>query len=206
MVEVAKEGRTRDPEATLEKLFEAALPVLAQAGYERATVDRIVEAAGVSKGAFYTHFASKEELFVAILERRLEYNLARVKALCRLQGSAAEWLLSVLDRLLDFSLEIEDWRSLSFEFMAHGMRNPAIGERIAGMHANWRRMFAETLRESDEFKRGRVVASPEAIATTLVAMIDGFIVQVGMDSDPAAKERLMQQLEPLIRAWFKEEG
>jgi AcrR family transcriptional regulator len=206
MVEVARDSRIRDPETTLEKLFEAALPVLAQAGYERATVDRIVEAAGVSKGAFYTHFASKEELFVAILERRLALNLTRVKELCRLQGSAAEWLLNVLDTLLNFSVEIKDWRSLSIEFMAHGMRNPSIGERITSMHANWRRMFAETLRETDAFKHGRMVASPEAIATTLVAMIDGFIVQVGMDGDPAAKERLMQQIEPLVRAWFKEEG
>jgi AcrR family transcriptional regulator len=204
MVGAAKETRTRDPEATLEKILEAALPVLAQSGYERATIDRIVEAAGLSKGAFYTHFASKEELFIAMLERRLTYNLGRVKALCRLEGSAAEWLVKVLDTLLTFSLEIKDWRSLSIEFMAHGMRNADIGKRIADMHAHWRRLFAEALRESDEFKRGQMVATPEAIASTLVAMIDGFIMQVSMEDDPRAKERLLAQLRPLVQAWFQE--
>ena len=43
--------------------MEAALGVFARHGYERATVDEIVREAGYSKGAFYVHFESKEDLF-----------------------------------------------------------------------------------------------------------------------------------------------
>ncbi len=197
-------NRVRDPEGTVEKLTDAALQLFAESGYERATVDRIVAAAGFSKGAFYAHFKSKEELFLHILEQRLAHNLQRVKALCGLEGSARTWLKHVLTTLLNFSAESKSMRSLSMEYMANGMRNPEIGERITVMHQRWRDLFADTLRGSDEYRDGRLKGSPEAIAYALVAMVDGFIVQIGMEADPRSKEALMIQVEPLLDAWFEE--
>lgn len=196
--------RTRDPEATLEKLVDAALHLFGEAGYERATVDRICAEAGYSKGAFYAHFKSKEELFIHILEERLERNRSRVRELCRMEGSARTWLVQLLDTLLNFSAESKGMRSLSMEFMANGMRHPEIGARISAMHQTWRELFAETLRESPEHREGRMRGTPEAIAYAIVAMVDGFIVQVGMEADPGSKEVLMAQIEPLIDAWFVE--
>lgn len=198
--------RTRDPGSTLEKLVASALPVFAEAGYERATIDRIVAAAGYSKGAFYTHFRSKEEFFLFILEQRLQGNLTRVKTLCRLEGSASEWLVQVLSTLMDFSAENKGLRALSIEFMANGMRNPDIGRRITTMHQRWRELFAETLRGSREYREGRLAASPEAIASSMVAMVDGFILQIGMEADPLSKEKLMRTLRPLLETWIREEA
>jgi AcrR family transcriptional regulator len=195
--------RVRDPELTLERLIDAALTLFGEAGYERATIDRIVAGAGYSKGAFYAHFKSKEELFLFILERRLQHNLARVKALCRMEGSARAWLERVLRTLLNFSAESKGMRSLSMEYMANGMRHPEIGRRISAMHARWRDLFAQTLRESEEYRDGRMRGTPEAIAATLVAMVDGFIVQIGMEEDPSSKETLMVMVTPLLDAWFE---
>lgn len=203
---LAAPNRTRDPEGTVDKLTEAALALFAEAGYERATVDRIVAAAGFSKGAFYAHFKSKEELFLHILEQRLDRNLGRVQALCRREGSAREWLKHVLGTLLNFSAESKSMRALSMEYMANGMRHPEIGARITAMHQRWRDLFADTLRHSPEYEQGRLKGSPEAIAYALVAMIDGFIVQIGMESTPHAKETLMTHVEPLLDAWFEDGG
>jgi AcrR family transcriptional regulator len=201
-VAFAAPNRTRDPEGTIDKLTDAALRLFAEAGYERATVDRIVAEAGFSKGAFYAHFKSKEELFLHILEQRLDRNLRRVQALCRLEGSARAWLKHVLGTLLSFASESKSMRSLSMEYMANGMRHPEIGARIATMHRRWRDLFADTLRCSPEYEQGRLKGSPEAIAYALVAMIDGFIVQIGMESDPRSKETLMSHVAPLLDAWF----
>ena len=203
---LAAPNRTRDPEGTVEKLTDAALALFAEAGYERATIDRIVAEAGFSKGAFYAHFASKEELFLHILEQRLDRNLRRVQALCRLEGSARDWLKHVLGTLLNFSSESKSMRALSMEYMANGMRHAEIGARITAMHARWRDLFADTLRRSPEYVQGRLKGSPEGIAYTLVAMIDGFIVQIGMESDPHSKETLMAQVEPLLDAWFADDA
>src|SRR5689334_5470100 len=51
-----------------ERLLDAASTLFAERGYHAASVDQIVAAAGVTKGALYGHFASKQELFVGLLE------------------------------------------------------------------------------------------------------------------------------------------
>jgi TetR/AcrR family transcriptional repressor of nem operon len=56
---------TRSPSDAKAKLLDAALSVIRTKGYSASTVDDICQAAGVTKGAFFHHFASKEELAVA---------------------------------------------------------------------------------------------------------------------------------------------
>ena len=63
---------------TRQGLLDAAYKVFAQRGYAQATIDDIAAACGVSKGAVYHHFASKEELFRAILEERGKGHLTTI--------------------------------------------------------------------------------------------------------------------------------
>lgn len=63
----AASGRSRHGEARA-ALLDAAVAVIRTQGLHATTVDRICEAAGVTKGAFFHHFASKEELAVAAAE------------------------------------------------------------------------------------------------------------------------------------------
>ena len=65
---VAQQKRkTTKADATRRQLLDAALAVIAERGYAEATVDRIVEVAGVSKGVAYYHFASKADIAESIL-------------------------------------------------------------------------------------------------------------------------------------------
>jgi AcrR family transcriptional regulator len=57
-------------------LLDAAAEVFARKGFAAATLDEIAEAAGFTRGAFHHHFASKEELFLAVIARRDEELLA----------------------------------------------------------------------------------------------------------------------------------
>src|SRR5262249_49542401 len=68
-------ARTRTTQAvrrqmTRARLLEAAFSVFAAQGYTGATIDAIVHTAGYSKGAFYFHFSSKEEVFLEVLWSR----------------------------------------------------------------------------------------------------------------------------------------
>ena len=54
--------------ATRERILDGALDVFARKGYHRAIVDDIVRASGTSKGAVYHHFATKEAVFVALVD------------------------------------------------------------------------------------------------------------------------------------------
>ncbi|SMO93617.1 TetR/AcrR family transcriptional regulator [Melghirimyces algeriensis] len=55
-----------------EQIFQAAVEIFAQHGFERSKMDEIARHAGVAKGTIYYHFKSKEELFVALMNNRME--------------------------------------------------------------------------------------------------------------------------------------
>ena len=59
--------RTRNPTETRERLLEAAFGEIYAHGYTAASMDRIVERAGVTKGALYHHFGSKKELAQSVI-------------------------------------------------------------------------------------------------------------------------------------------
>lgn len=66
--------------ATIEHIFEAAVSVFAESGFERARMDEIANRAKVAKGTIYYHFKSKEELFVALMNNRMERLIAYLRS------------------------------------------------------------------------------------------------------------------------------
>jgi AcrR family transcriptional regulator len=73
---VTRAARVYDPEQTLERLVEAAIDLFGRQGFHVSSVREIVDAAGLTKGAFYHHFESKEELLHLIHDRFIEFHLA----------------------------------------------------------------------------------------------------------------------------------
>ncbi|WP_276936081.1 TetR/AcrR family transcriptional regulator, partial [Dielma fastidiosa] len=59
-------ARNKYPEQTVEKILEVSLKLFSEKGYEKTTMQDIVNALGMSKGAIYHHFKSKEELVDAV--------------------------------------------------------------------------------------------------------------------------------------------
>src|SRR5450755_3079993 len=63
-----KAARLRDPERTRERLLQAASREIYRSGFQSASLDTILASAGVTKGALYYHFKSKEALGYAVVE------------------------------------------------------------------------------------------------------------------------------------------
>lgn len=72
-----------EEERKTNEVLDAALKVFSASGYHNATVDDIAREAGISKGACYQHFSSKEEIFIATLDRTLESILEQAEAEAR---------------------------------------------------------------------------------------------------------------------------
>ena len=71
--------------ATRERLIDAALTVFAEKGVGGASVEEICDAAGFTRGAFYSNFTGKEDLSIACLEHQVDQNMAALTdALSRL--------------------------------------------------------------------------------------------------------------------------
>ena len=106
-----RRGRPRDPERC-QRILEAARSHFYAHGLERASVDAIAAAAGVSKMTIYSHFASKEGLFEAMVRERTERvmgGLAGVEALDPKQPQKA--LLAIGEQFLTLAREEERWAS-----------------------------------------------------------------------------------------------
>src|SRR3954471_15802841 len=81
------DGRRSEVRGTARvQLLDAAERVLAERGYRGASVDAVVAEAGLTKGAFYWNFGSKEELFLGLLEDRFD---RRARGLMALTKAAA---------------------------------------------------------------------------------------------------------------------
>ena len=118
--------RTRE---TQSRLLDAAQDVFLRDGYEAAQLDEIAARAGRSKGAVYTHFKSKEDLFLALFENRTR---AYVDKLIRDLDTCAsrEERLHVFREFFVALATDRTWPILTLEFKLFALRHPASKERL----------------------------------------------------------------------------
>lgn len=129
-VESARRRRTRS------RLLDAAFDVFAEQGVRSASVETIVEAAGFTRGAFYSNFSSKEELFFALMEREKAMRLSQLDAgveqfLRPLVGAGRTELgddevLETIARILELQSDDRRWWLVQSEFLLLAMRDPSI--------------------------------------------------------------------------------
>ena len=69
-------ARNKHPEQTVKLILDTASTLFFQKGYDHTTLQDIIDATHLSKGAIYHHFASKEAILIAVADRMGEYNTA----------------------------------------------------------------------------------------------------------------------------------
>lgn len=117
--------RTTDGDGTPvpQRLLAAATRLFAEQGYDRTSVQEIVEAAGVTKGALYHYFGSKDDLLHEVYARVLRIQQERLDAFAdsdapveeRLRGAAADVVVTTIDNLDDASIFFRSMHHLSPE-------------------------------------------------------------------------------------------
>src|SRR5271163_4144869 len=108
----------RRRQLTREALVASARDVFAQRGFHAASLEEIAEAAGFSRGAVYSNFENKEELFFAVLDRHVELQLAAFDAFLEDSGgpvAAADEDVARAWRRLTAGSDPQ-WLALSLEF------------------------------------------------------------------------------------------
>jgi AcrR family transcriptional regulator len=195
--------KRRRREVTRQRLTDAALPVFARSGYERATVDEIVREAGYSKGAFYVHFESKEDLFWAMLEERVQRQQEAFREALDESRGARENVRALLETVFTIFRQDAQWSALFIEFAAHAARNERVRERLAVLYQSWRDFTVETLKRGREAGQIRGDLDVDFAATVMIALIEGMIAQARLAPAVVRPEDAVEPLSRLIAGWLK---
>jgi AcrR family transcriptional regulator len=117
---------TRDEKKALtrEKLLDAATRVFARRGFAAASLDEVAEEAGLTKGAVYSQFGSKDDLVIALFEERLDTQTRRIATDVDASLDIAEQAEAAGRMLEKVEDEARDLFLLQNEFYLHAIRNP----------------------------------------------------------------------------------
>ncbi|MGA3029427.1 MAG: TetR/AcrR family transcriptional regulator [Candidatus Limnocylindrales bacterium] len=190
-------------QAVRQRIVDAAIGVFGELGYQRATVQDVVRASGLSVGAVYTHFRNKEELFLVACACEVESQKADLRLRMAELGSVTDRLRAAIDFAVDSAA-------------AGGTENSvrAHAWMVAGESADLRQILRDRRTEMVAFSRlvlqealvrGELPSwiDADAIASAFVTLIDGFVVravEAGSLSVDDARREAYALLELLLAA------
>jgi AcrR family transcriptional regulator len=145
-VEPGRVSRRESQARTRARLLESARRICARDGLDRASIERVAEGAGHTRGAFYAHFDSKEELYLAMLEERFDSYLedfSRALATDEAPEIRARRAGDQLSRMIDADPE---GQRLFYEFAVYALRNEQFRKELVGRYRSLRERVAEVFR------------------------------------------------------------
>jgi AcrR family transcriptional regulator len=161
--------RQESKEVTRTRLVEAAERLFLRKGFEDASVDEISETAGYSRGAFYSNFKDKEQVFLAVIDRR------RPKALDEIFQKVAEPAeqITAVREWFSNQWRLKDFIALRMEFTRRAMRDRSVLKHLAELRRQELETYAGSvgpyLGAADRAQANR----PEVVALVLLAVVHG---------------------------------
>jgi TetR/AcrR family transcriptional repressor of nem operon len=176
-------GSTPKGEATRRRLVEVAAGVFAQRGYAATTMNDLIAASGLTKGAFYFHFPSKEQLALAVLLAKQAAWVERVEREVASLAPGRARLAALAGVLV--GLHAADPGSASISRLSRELvRAPGLETTVRRTQRRWVDLVADLVREGQAREEFRSDVDAEAVAVVLVAAFDG-LKDLGEVIDPA---------------------
>jgi len=176
-------------EITRLRLLRAAERIFARDGFEASRLEDIVALAGYTRGAFYAHYATKEDLLFDLMERAVTEKVETLRTILSQAGdSTARW--QALRAHYSRMACDRRWTLLSMEFKLFAIRHPAARQRLAGRYRHLREpgraLIAQLLTEV-----GRTLpVSIQAATATLGATANALLIESLVDSKAVAESEI----------------
>ena len=188
-------------EETHNKILEAAARSFARNGYEATSVAEICSEAHVTKGAFYYHFATKQALFLELLNTWLSGLDERFRQ-ARLDASdVPESLLQMAGNARGIFTDSSDYLPMFLEFWLHSIRDPTIWNMVIEPYRRYLKYFSTIMQEGIQEGSLRSM-DPQLAARGLLSVAIGLILQglmdpAGADWGATARESIALLLDGL---------
>ena len=170
-----KKRRARDPERTRERLLQAAFREIHRSGFQSASIDAILAAANVTKGALYYHFDSKETLGYAVIEEKIaKLTHDRWLVPMRNEGEPIDILIGVVRRIPARTQDVRAGCPLLLLAQEMSPLDEQFRKRLERIFLDWQEGVATLLRKGQSQGTVRRDLNPDQAASFLVAMVEGY--------------------------------
>jgi AcrR family transcriptional regulator len=185
------------------QLLDAAERVFARHGYQGATIDAIAAEAGYSHGAIYSNFNGKEDLFLVLVEERVDARLARVYEAADAELSRGATPLEAARRFVAMLQQEQHTYLLMVDFWNQAVREPKAAARFAERHARLRALIGRIV-EGIARDTGAELAVPrDQAATALIALVNGLTIERLADPAAAPDELFAHAIAAVVRGFSR---
>jgi len=179
---------------TRRHLLEAAAVVFARDGFHGASLDDVAATAGFTKGAVYSNFKNKDDLFVALLEDRMDQQAAAVSHELYIHAEmGVDEQMERMRTLIEPTWN-DEWTALYLEFVLYARRNP---QARAKLTASTKRQHAIVVRMYEDQYARIEAATPypsSVMATFSLALFDGLSLARLASPEEVTAETVMEAL------------
>jgi len=162
---------------TREALLRSASRLITRQGLERTSIDQIAADAGFTKGAFYANFASKQELFLEMLDLKFAAELERLEAALAGEGEPGSEARNAAEEFISFVWRDPEWPRLFFEFTAYAARDEEFREQLADRYGALRARIADLYRRWSADFPVEPALPFEDLATITFCMSNGYLME-----------------------------
>ncbi len=182
-------------EETRIQLINSAIKLFSTQGFNSASVDEICKDAGVSKGAFYHHFESKQALFLALLDGWLDNIDSAIEA--SREKSAPETFLQITEAFPFIFGSAGEHLPMFLEFWLQASRDETIWQASIAPYRRYHKEFTLLIKKGVE-EGSFIEVDPELTARMIVAMAMGLLLQSLLDPKGAKWEATAREITNMM--------
>ncbi len=186
---------TRRRAETRARLVAAGFTVFARRGFGATSIEDVCEAAGYTRGAFYSNFDSLDELVYAIHQEKAELVTRQVAG-----ALVGDDLPAAIRSIVDALTIDRDWVLVKTDFTLHAARNPEVGRALLAHRAQLQTALAASLTAvTDTARLPATLRRPDDLARAVIAVHDGAMGQLLLSPDvEALRDWLVDLLTALL--------
>ena len=134
---MAQERKKNKPQLrtaeTQAKILDAAQQIFSEQGFEKAQLEEVAARAGYTRGAIYAHYASKEDLFLALMEQRVLAKFTVMRQSLEIEPTVGK-RLAFFKQWLGAQVSDQSWGTLMLEFKLYALRRPESRDKLMKMY------------------------------------------------------------------------
>jgi AcrR family transcriptional regulator len=169
---------------TRQRVLDAADALFTERGFHATRLEDVAELAGYTRGAVYSNFKDKNDLALAIIERRIAEACSILNEVAAGEGDSRERAQQAGTRFSRLLNDQRPWGPLFLEFVTHASRHPDLARRLTELYRGLAESIADVLRATG-LHEGPRRPTTERLALIMLAATDGAALERMIDPEHA---------------------